>query len=61
MARTYMTDNEILEIEERMITALSGDHCVAVDALVRGLVRTLTELKQRRANDVKPLRLAQSA
>ncbi len=62
MAINYMTDREIEDLEERMLDALNGDHCAAIDTLCRGLLRTLGELKVRRASDpVKIRRFAQSA
>jgi hypothetical protein len=55
-----MTDEELDSIEAQMTEALDGDHCRAVDTLVRGLIRTISELRSRR-NAAKVVPIAQPA
>lgn len=60
MSTRYMTDEELDSIEAQMTEALDGDHCRAVDTLVRGLIRTISELRSRR-NAAKVVPIAQPA
>jgi hypothetical protein len=53
MTAARMTEQDLVQLERTLTASLNGDHTSAVDALCRGLIRTIEEVRAlRRENGI---------